>query len=69
MERIVRVLIGNEYIEYEIEDNGNWTDDNTGLSFAVTKEDEGAFYDSGIAMTNNFQAAKPAARSPTTNMR
>ena len=27
MERIVRVWIGNDYIEYEIEDNSNWTDD------------------------------------------
>lgn len=27
MERIVRVWIGNDYVEYEIEDNGNWTED------------------------------------------
>ena len=24
MERIVRVWIGNDYVEYEIEDNGDW---------------------------------------------
>ena len=27
MERIVRVWIGNDYVEYEIEDNGGWTED------------------------------------------
>ena len=27
MERIVRVWIGNDYVEYEIEDNGDWTED------------------------------------------
>ena len=53
----VRYLAANDTIDVLVHHNGNWTDDNTGLSFAVTKEDEGAFYDSGIAMTNNFQAA------------
>ena len=27
MERIVRVWIGNDYVEYEFEDNGDWTED------------------------------------------
>ncbi len=27
MERTVRVWIGNDYIEYEIEDNRDWTED------------------------------------------
>ena len=27
MERIVRVWIGNDYVEYEIEDNSDWTED------------------------------------------
>ena len=27
MERIVRVWIGNDYVEYEIEDNTDWTED------------------------------------------
>ena len=27
MERIVRVWIGNDFVEYEIEDNSDWTED------------------------------------------
>lgn len=27
MERLVRVWIGDDYVEYEIEDNGDWTED------------------------------------------
>lgn len=27
MERTVRVWIGNDYIEYEFEDNGDWIDE------------------------------------------
>ena len=27
MERIVRVWIGNDYVEYEIEDNGDWAEE------------------------------------------
>ena len=27
MERTVRVWIGDGYVEYEIEDNGEWTED------------------------------------------
>lgn len=27
MERLVRVWIGNDYVEYEIEDNSDWTED------------------------------------------
>lgn len=27
MERIVRIWIGNDYVEYEFEDNGDWTED------------------------------------------
>ena len=53
----VRYLAANDTIDVLVHHNGNWTDDNTGLSFAVTKEDDGAFYDSGIAMTNNLQTA------------
>ena len=50
----VRYLAANDTIDVLVHHNGNWTDDNTGLRFAVTKEDAGAFYDSGIAMTNNL---------------
>ena len=45
----VEVVIGNK----NRVSNGH-TSDATGLRFTVTKEDEGAFYDSGIAMTNNL---------------
>lgn len=27
MERLVRVWIGNDYVEYEIEDDSDWTED------------------------------------------
>lgn len=27
MEHLVRVWIGNDYVEYEFEDNGEWTED------------------------------------------
>lgn len=27
MERLVRVWIGNDYVEYEIEDNGDWANE------------------------------------------
>lgn len=27
MERIVRVWIGNDYVEYEVEDNQDWNED------------------------------------------
>lgn len=36
MERIVRVWIGNDYVEYEIEDNGGWTEDE--LYEAIVKD-------------------------------
>ena len=36
MERTVRVWIGNDYVEYEIEDNGDWTEDE--LYEAVVQE-------------------------------
>ena len=45
----IEVVIGNKYNA-----SNAHSSDMTGLRFTVTKEDEGAFYDSGIAMTNNL---------------
>ena len=54
----VRWMTAGETIEAVIGNknktkNGH-TSDATGLRFTVTKEDDGAFYDSGIAITNNL---------------
>ena len=43
----IEVVVGNKSAT-----SSGHTSDTTGLRFIVTKEDEGAFYDSGIAMTN-----------------
>ena len=43
----IEVVIGNKYNAWSAHSS-----DTTGLRFIVTKEDEGTFYDSGIAMTN-----------------
>ena len=48
----VRHLNAGEFIEVVVGPGSAHTSDATGLRFTVTKEDEGAFYDSGIAMTN-----------------
>ena len=45
----IEVVVGNKYNAWSAHGS-----DMTGLRFTVTKEDEGAFYDSGIAMTNNI---------------
>ena len=54
----VRYLAAGDKIEVVVGNKSNvWSahsSDMTGLRFTVTKEDEGAFYDSGIAMTNNI---------------
>ncbi len=50
----VRWMSAGETIEVVIGPNDAHSNDATGLRFQVTKEDEGAFYDSGIAMTNNL---------------
>ena len=53
----VRYLAANETIDVVVDRNGNNSNDPTGVKFFVTKEDEGMFYDSGIAMTNCVAAA------------
>ncbi|MBR3087333.1 MAG: hypothetical protein IKH04_13130 [Kiritimatiellae bacterium] len=50
----VRYLAAGDAITVFVGRNGANSSDNTGVTFIVTKEDEGAFYDSGLAMTNNL---------------
>ncbi|MBQ6008399.1 MAG: hypothetical protein IJL17_07665 [Kiritimatiellae bacterium] len=50
----VRHLAAGDAIDVLVGRNGGNSSDNTGVKFFVTKEDEGRFYDSGIAMTNNL---------------
>ena len=50
----VRWMAANETLDFMVGANGGHTSDATGLKVFVTKEDEGMFYDSGIAMTNNL---------------
>ena len=50
----VRHLNVGDTIEVVIGPGTAHSNDATGLRFIVTKEDEGAFYDSGIALTNNI---------------
>lgn len=45
----IEVVVGNKSAT-----SSGHSSDATGLRFIVTKEDEGAFYDSGIALTNNI---------------
>ena len=53
----VRHLAADDTIDVLVGFNGDYSNDNTGVKFVVTKEDEGMFYDSGVAMTNNLQTA------------
>ena len=53
----VRYLAAGETIDVVVDRNGANSNDPTGVKFVVTKEDEGAFYDSGVAMTNCVAAA------------
>lgn len=48
----VRYLAAGETIDVLVGYNTGNSNDDTGVKFIVTKEDDGAFYDSGIAMTN-----------------
>ena len=48
----VRWMSAGETIEVVIGPNDAHSNDATGLRFTVTKEDEGAFHDSGVAMAN-----------------
>ena len=50
----VRYLAAGDTVDVIVGGNGSINNDNTGVKFFVTKEDEGRFYDSGIAMTNNL---------------
>ena len=52
----IEVVIGNKYNA-----SNAHSSDMTGLRFIVTKEDEGAFYDSGIAMLNCVASDKTYA--------
>ena len=61
----VRYLAKNEELRFSVNNNKGASgtphaNDATGVKIFVVKEDEGAFYDSGIAMTNNV-AASPYA--------
>ena len=49
----VRRMTAGETIDFMVGANGAHTSDATGLKAFVTKEDEGAFYDSGLAMNEN----------------
>ncbi|MBR2838479.1 MAG: hypothetical protein IKE55_06840 [Kiritimatiellae bacterium] len=49
----VRWMSANETIDFMVGANGANQSDATGMKAFVTREDEGAFYDSGLAMTNN----------------
>lgn len=50
----VRHLAAGDSVDVIVSRNSANSSDNTGVTFTVTKEDEGAFYDSGVAMTNNL---------------
>ena len=50
----VRFLSAGETIEVVVGPGTAHSNDATGLRFTVTKEDEGSFFDSGIALTNNI---------------
>ena len=56
----VRYLAKDTEIRFTVGNNGAHSSDGTGVKVFVVKEDEGAFYDSGIAMLNNV-AASPYA--------
>ena len=50
----VRWMAAGETLDFMVGPNGNYNNDATGLKAFVTKEDEGRFYDAGLAMTNNI---------------
>ena len=54
----VRWMAANETIDFMVGANGAHNSDATGLKAFVTKEDEGSFYDSGLAMTNIIFGSK-----------
>ena len=49
----VRRMAAGETIDFMVGANGAHNSDATGLKAFVTKEDEGRFYDAGLAMVNN----------------
>ena len=56
----VRYLAKDTEIRFTVGNNGGHSSDGTGVKVFVVREDEGAFYDSGLAMGNNV-AASPYA--------
>lgn len=50
----VRYVAANDTIDLLVGRNGANAGDNTGVKFIVTKEDDGAFYDSGVALSENL---------------
>ena len=50
----VRWMEAGETLDFMVGANGNHACDATGLKAVVTKEDEGRFYDAGLAMANNM---------------
>ena len=50
----VRRMEAGETLDFMVGANGNHACDATGLKAFVTKEDEGRFYDAGLAMANNM---------------
>ena len=50
----VRWMNAGETLDFMVGANGNHACDATGLKAVVTKEDEGRFYDAGLAMVNNM---------------
>ena len=61
----VRYLAAGDAVDVIVGGNGVINNDNTGVKFFVTKEDEGRFYDSGIAMTNNLATVYTNGRRST----
>ena len=49
----VRWMAAGETLDFMVGANGEHNSDATGLKALVTKEDEGRFYDAGLAMANN----------------
>ena len=49
----VRWMAAGETLDFMVGPNGSYNHDATGLKAFVTKEDEGRFYDAGLAMANN----------------
>ena len=53
----VRRMAAGETIDFMVCPNGAYENDATGLKAYVTKEDAGAFYDSGLALNENVSAS------------